>query len=253
MLRFLGIGAQKAGTTWLYELLRQHPEVGFPDGKESHHWTRREKARDRAAAERYLARFPDPHRVEGEITPAYATLDEAGIACIRSAVPDLRLIFILRNPLERAWSAAFMVLRRLEMDPSEASDGWFETLLRSQASQGRGDYAETIRRWRQWFPGDALLILRFEALREQPEALVNRCLRHIGVRELESAALRDMGSRQVVFAGATEPPRPAIWTALQALYEPRIAELGALLGEDLSDWLTPPADLERPPESVDQP
>jgi hypothetical protein len=251
MLRFLGIGAQKAGTTWLYELLRQHPEIGFPDGKESHHWTRREAARDRAATERYLARFPDPHRVEGEITPAYATLDDAGIACIRAAAPDLRLIFILRNPLERAWSAAFMVLRRLEMEPAEASDGWFETLLRSEASLQRGDYAETIRRWRRWFPGDALLILRFEALRDEPEPLINRCLRHIGVQELDPAALREMGSRRVIFTGAPQPPRPAIWAELQTLYQPRIAALEAVLGEDLSAWLAPPAELGPPPTADD--
>lgn len=38
MLDFLGIGAQKAGTTWLYEKLRLHPDIAFPAGKEVHFW-----------------------------------------------------------------------------------------------------------------------------------------------------------------------------------------------------------------------
>ena len=157
MLSFLGIGAQKAGTTWLYEILRQHPELGFPAGKESHYWTLRTNARDAGAVGAYLALFQDPRRREGEITPAYAALDEAAIACLGAAVPQLRLIFMMRNPLERAWSAALMVLARLDMEYAEASDAWFLTLLRSRASLDRGDYATTIRRWCRWFPREALL------------------------------------------------------------------------------------------------
>jgi hypothetical protein len=68
MLSFLGIGAQKSGTTWLFEMLRQHPEVAFPAGKEVHFWDQRN---DRSV-DWYLGLFPDNGKKNGEITPAYA-------------------------------------------------------------------------------------------------------------------------------------------------------------------------------------
>lgn len=244
MLRFLGIGAQKAGTTWLYQILRQHPEIGFPLGKEGHYWDQVTRARDAAALQGYLTRFSDAARVEGEITPAYAALDDDAIRLIQSAVPDLRLILMLRNPLERAWSAALMVMARLDMAPAETSDAWFLDQIRSRASLARGDYADTIERWCRRFGRDALLAPRFEGLATAPEDLVNDCLRHLGVAPLDPEVLRAMGTRRVVFAGtAQEPPRPALWAELQRLYTDRIARLEQILDQDLSDWLTPPAGM----------
>ncbi|MBP6582182.1 MAG: sulfotransferase [Chromatiaceae bacterium] len=240
MLSFLGIGAQKAGTTWLYEILRQHPELGFPGGKESHYWTLRTAARDAGAVAAYLAHFQDPRRREGEITPAYAALDEAAIACLGAAAPRLRLIFMMRNPLERAWSAALMVLARLDMEYAEVSDAWFLTLLRSRASLDRGDYAATIRRWCRWFPREALLTPTYETLGTDPEGLVNACLRHIGVAELDPATLRRLGTRRVIFAGQHRPLPAPLWAELRGLYQDRIADLEQLLDLDLSHWLTPP-------------
>lgn len=240
MLGFLGIGAQKAGTTWLYEMLRQHPDLGFPTGKESHYWTMRTTARDTGAVQAYLAQFQDPRRREGEMTPGYAALDEAAIACLGAAAPRLRLIFMLRNPLERAWSAALMVMARLDMELDEASDAWFLDLFRSRASLNRGDYAETIRRWCRWFPREALLTPTYESLRTDPEGLVNACLRHIGVAELDSVTLRRLGSQRVIFAGQHHPLPLSLWVELRRLYEGRIAELEQLIDLDLSDWLTPP-------------
>ncbi len=251
MLRFLGIGAQKAGTTWLYHILRQHPEIGFPLGKEGHYWDQITHARDAAAVQDYLSRFSDAARVEGEITPAYAALDDAAIRLLHSAVPDLRLILMLRNPLERAWSAALMVLARLDMEPGETSDAWFVDQVRSRASLARGDYADTIERWCRWFGREALLAPRFERLASAPELLVNDCLSHIGVRPLEPGALSEMGARRVVFAGAIHgSPRPALWAELQRLYQGRIARLEQILEEDLSDWLIPPKGMTTSPHPV---
>src|SRR5262245_8764381 len=111
MLRFLGIGAQKAGTTWLHENLRTHPVLSFPHGTEIHFW---DAQRDRGI-DWYRSLFVSSDRVEGEITPAYAILPPRQVAEIAATFPDLRLIYILRNPIDRAWSSALMALQRSEM------------------------------------------------------------------------------------------------------------------------------------------
>lgn len=118
MIDFIGIGAQKCATTWLYAQLARHPQVRFPAGKEIHFWN----AHHDKGTDWWLSQFPDAAGVkQGEITPAYGFLDRATIAEIRLTVPDARLFYAMRNPIERAWSAAKMAVLRAEMTPDEAS------------------------------------------------------------------------------------------------------------------------------------
>lgn len=102
MLNFLGIGAQKCGTTWLFELLSLHPQVRFPAGKEVHFWDgQRERGVDWYEG---LFEGQPPSVAVGEITPAYAILAPPIIAEVARAFPALRLIYLIRNPIDRAWS-----------------------------------------------------------------------------------------------------------------------------------------------------
>jgi len=122
MLNFLGIGAQKCGTTWLYAMLSKHPDIAFPGGKEIHFWSE-DDYQERLAW--YQNLFSGDEQVKGEITPAYAFLDGGRIKEIYRLVPDLRLIYMIRNPVNRAWSNALMALPRVQMKLEEASDQWF--------------------------------------------------------------------------------------------------------------------------------
>jgi hypothetical protein len=256
MLDFLGIGAQKAGTTWLYEQLRQHPQLTFPLGKEAHFWNR---PHDDAAIADYLSRFnlpaaPEPPRSlltrwlprrrrlspprrAGEITPAYGMLPPAVIQDIHRHVPNLRLLYLIRNPIERAWSAALMALERAEMTIDEASDAWFIDHFHSAGSRGRGDYRTCLRNWRAVFPNEQLLILRFEEMADAPEALLNRCFQHLGVAPLDPEQLRRQGCRERVFAGPGHPLRPGLRRVLLNLYREPVEQLADDLNMDLHAWL----------------
>ena len=97
MLKFLGIGAQKAGTTWLYERLRWHPGLAFPAGKEIHFWDQFRHY----GLDWYRGRFADPGRSNGEIMPAYAILAPETIREIHREFPDLWLLHVIRNPIRR--------------------------------------------------------------------------------------------------------------------------------------------------------
>lgn len=240
--QFLGIGAQKAGTTWLYEALSRHPQIRFPAGKELHFWS----LRRHHGLEWYLTRFgaAQPGVRQGEITPAYALLADPVIREVQVMNPYLRLLYVLRNPIERAWSSALMALVRAEMEFGEASEAWFVDHFRSAGSLARGDYETTIRRWRSVFGADALLLLRFEDIAARPVDLLMRCARHLDVAEGVFATTNPGVLQARVFNGGGHPLEPRLRTVLHGLYRDRILRLGDYIDWDLSAWLD--AELQQP-------
>ena len=121
------VGAQKAGTTWVYDVLGRHPEVGFPPVKESHFWSdlygggqwrqhfsRRKRRPPRLARllevvtqadyRAYLAECAGDRPVSGDISPDYAMLPSDAFRRMEAAVPDARFLFVMRDPVDRFWS-----------------------------------------------------------------------------------------------------------------------------------------------------
>jgi hypothetical protein len=234
MLKFLGIGAQKAGTTWLYEQLRKHPDIGFPAGKEIHFWdAQRERGLDW-----YRGLFQSRDLVEGEITPAYAFQADVTVAEIASAFPDLRLIYIMRNPIDRAWSSALMALRRSEMEIDEASFGWFRDHFNSRGSLARGDYERCIRTWRRHYPATSLLLLFFEEIVKNPRKVLQLCATHIGIDPSPFQGTPEEALKQRVHEGSGKKMPEDVRELLLTLYEPRIRSLQSYLGCDLNHWLS---------------
>ena len=107
---FLGIGAQKAGTTWLYENLRRHPQMYLPNTKEIHYFDWYFYKSIHWYCKHFMA--VEKNKLKGEITPCYSTLSENKIKLIHKINPQLKIILILRNPIERAWSQAVMNLAK---------------------------------------------------------------------------------------------------------------------------------------------
>jgi hypothetical protein len=231
MLNFMGIGAQKCGTTWLWQTLRAHPRISFPGGKEIHFW-------DRPAGrsqEWYDGLFADAILCQGDITPAYGFLPVDIIGRIHDRYPDLRLIYMIRNPLERAWSSARMALRNADMQHHEASDTWFIDHFRSSGSLARGDYETCIRNWRSVFPSEQLLVLRYDDLVGDPVAFANRCLLHLGLPAHFSDADRPSLLKRV-HEGDHVPLRPSLVPVLHHIYSNKIRGLAAYLEESFASW-----------------
>jgi hypothetical protein len=235
-LDFLGIGAQKAGTTWLYENLARHPGIAFPGGKEMHFWD----AQRHLGLDWYRSVFASEARCAGEITPAYALLPDAVVAEIRRAFPDVRLIFLMRNPLDRAWSSALMAMRRAELDYAEVSPQWFHEHFRSRGSLARGDYLRSIEVWHRHFGEDRLLTLLFEDIVRKPREALERCIRHLGVDPAPLAAVPDEVLRQPVHAGPGIPMPGSMRAFLLDLYADRLAALEARFGRAVSQWRQEP-------------
>jgi len=232
---FLGIGAQKSGTTWLYTHLQKHPQIRFPGGKEIHFWDWHKAE----GTDWWLSKFPDSSDgiKQGEITPAYAILGQEDIRTIRELIPEVRLIYIMRNPLARAWSHARMALSRAAMTMDEASDQWFIDHFNCKASRTRGDYLACLKNWTAVFPAENLQLILFDEILADPRRVLARVAQHLAVDAAPFDAIAADELQEAVFAGRESKVRPALISYLQDMYRPAIGELEGHLGRDLRGWL----------------
>lgn len=231
---FLGIGAQKAGTTWLHANLSRHPDLFLAEPKEVHYFN---KSYHRRLA--HYARHFEPGRgkVVGEITPAYQLLSPRRIRLIRGICPDLRLIFLMRNPIDRAWSHAMMDLvktrgRRVE----EVPDREFVDHFRSQPSLRRGTYSTAIDRWTTVFGDDRLLIRTYEDISNHPRKLLGDVFDHLGVARDVDWARFPIG--EVVFEGLKHGIPERHFRLLSELYGGEIRVLADRFGDAVACWRT---------------
>jgi len=227
MLDFLGIGAQKAGTTWIYENLAKHPDIIFPNGKEVHFWDKINIS-NKTEIDKYVESFSSElsdnkdDKKQGEITPAYAFLDKEIIKEIYNINPDLRIIYSIRNPIQRAWSGALMALRRSEMTIDEASDNWFLDHFKSKGSLQRGDYEKCIDNWNEVFPKENFLIINFDDIANNPREVLRKCADHIGVSVEKINNIKDDILTTKIYSGLEHPNRPKLEKKLVKIYKNKI-------------------------------
>lgn len=228
MVDFLGIGAQKARTTWIAEMLSRHPAIRFPAGKEVHFWD----IHYHGGYEWYNAFFvPEKEIKKGDITPAYAILPLQKIAEVHQHFPNVPLIYSIRNPIERAWSSALMALQRAEMRFTEASDQWFIDHFHSEGSIKRGDYEQCVRNWLTFYPKKQLFVLRYDSIAADPRTVMKSIAEHIGIDGAFYEAMPQEQLSQRIFEGEKHPIRPTLKTHLEEMYAAKISRFESYLKE----------------------
>jgi len=234
---FIGIGAQKAGTTWLGRNLQAHPEVWMPRLKEVHYFdeklheprnaaprfthrvfgggaaNRRWRSQVRRRTKKHLKRLygkkfsgedfrwdlryyagaPDDGwyaslfergggRVVGEITPAYSTLEPYVVARVHGLAPEAKIVFMMRNPIERVWSQTVMSFDRGKNRPIDTATE--EELLRHFGGEGalrRTDYLRTLETWGAFYPPERIFVGFLEDVEFFPEELLRAVYGFLGV------------------------------------------------------------------------
>lgn len=221
---FFCIGAQKAGTGWLYEQLRMHPDFWMPPLKELHYFDRlkgiengsartlpfarnpkqrMEVARERARDQRDLQFLEAIDRlcaqpgidlqnygrlfenkdglISGDITPGYSILEDELIKEIVSAFADLKVIFLARDPVERAWSQLSMYVRRGLIAPFEVNDidEIRRNLLRPEVV-ARSYPSEVAARWRRHVRPQLFRIYFFDDLKGNPVEMRRSIIAFLG-------------------------------------------------------------------------
>lgn len=176
---FMVVGAQKAGTTWLFECLNEHPAVFVPELKETHFFCPPERcrhSRKHLGEQWYLNLFPSggSHAVAGDMTTDdmyYGAAED-----IHRLNPNMKIIFMLRNPVDRAYSAYWMKRRHsLEAEHFEQSLDENVQLLE------RGLYFRQIVPFLEKFGAANIRIYIYEEATRQPEAFFADLCRFLGV------------------------------------------------------------------------
>ena len=257
---FLCIGAQKAGTTWLHEILNKIPQVGLPESKEVHFWDWNR----RKGLGWYGRQFPrGKNLILGEITPCYMALKDHHVQEIRDLFPKARIIFLARDLVDRAWSALTMELRnnvrglqpgefdldyqqmdavtrsklQRDSDPENYNDDYFMSQLMSLAHTERSDYAAGLSRFLAHFPMDQILVLNFNDISERPKELLTQVLQHIGVVDvpavIERLSVDDFERRVNTAMVQNQMIRPSLRRKMENYLRPRASEFNKLL---LKQW-----------------
>jgi hypothetical protein len=177
---FLVIGAAKGGTTSLYQYLRQHPDIYMSPMKEPNYYTDEDQlfgkkaARSRSEYERLFDRVTVEHAI-GEATPRYLNAI-SGVGRIQAELPGVRLIAILRQPADRAYSA---YLQRFtdsrEWRPAE------EVLQPGNYLFESGFYYPKLQRYFDTFPRDQIKVILFDDLIARPREIVRSLYSFLGV------------------------------------------------------------------------
>ena len=265
---FLIIGVAKAGTTALSEQLGLHPQVFMAAEKEVHYF---DDHFDKGVAW-YRSRF-DKARGKvavGEASPTYI-YDDKAIERMAELLPDAKLIVVLRNPIDRAYSHYWWVrplTERLSFEDAVRSE------LSGKDTEGRvyiwgGLYLDRLKRVCDYYPRSSLHVVIAEDLRSKPAATYAGVCRFLGVDDtveppnlgatinpayllrwpwLRTLMLRARAFKWLPFGLATRidkanrkpfkypPLDPAMRAELERYYEEANNALAAWLGRDLDVW-----------------
>ena len=269
---FLCIGAQKAGTTWLHENLSAHPGIWLPPVKELHYFDqlyvdtpghqqaaderRREKAKQvlaRAGADGSvesrvaeliatgtvsddwygsLFAFAPPASSCGEITGAYALLPSEGVDHIVRLMPAVKILFLIRDPIDRAWAHVQMLYRR----GSPHAQRQFKPLATLEIDPrvlARSTYSATLRTYRARIDERSIWIGDFDRVVTDPGGLLRSVCAFLGV-EFDERHFPDMHRK--VHAGLARDMDAAAYERLRAALEPEYDELAEILPAAARRW-----------------
>ena len=204
---FIVAGAPKAGTTWLYQCLKEHPDIFVSTPKEVHYFSR-----DRCyekGIEWYLSYFQDAEEsILGEVCPSYMYLEKVPPR-MHAWNPHVKLIFMVRNPIDRAYSEYCMSI-----------DHWGNKQTIDQALSASsqivhcGLYYQQIQEFLKFFPQQQIQTLLYDDLKKDPERLLKEVYNFLGASKTFKPTILNKRENS-----RKPPPRNmAIYQPIRSLY-----------------------------------
>jgi hypothetical protein len=231
----LGLGAQKAGTSWLHHYLAGHPDADLSYTKEYHalegFFGLATPSPAFADFDAYAAHFTTAAarpgvRLVADITPAYAGLPAAALASVAAGMRARglrpRAVFLLRDPVERVWSAVRMVRAKGEMAAADEADDVRIRYTRP-AQIIRGNYHITMAALAAAFPPEDIFFGLYETLFRAEE--MHRLMAFLQLDYRPPAF-----SQRVNASPKTLPLPPALKAEIARYYAPAYAAAAAQFG-----------------------
>ena len=185
-VHFIGIGAEKAGTTQVSEMLTLHPEICMSEPKEVSFFNKTESYMQGGhnkhygkGLEWYKKHFG--HQKEGQILGEFTTVylyDKVAPKNIYELYPDVKLIVCLRNPVERTFSQYIMYRYFFQREKRS-----FKEVIRQEKEFiDKSKYFEQISRYLQYFKKEQMIFLSLEEIKTKPRETMSRLYDFLGVK-----------------------------------------------------------------------
>jgi hypothetical protein len=234
---YLIISPPKTGSTWLADNLRRHKQIFVPSMKEIKYFSSFFKSLDLSW---YLDQIaPGEGRIKGEASPSYALLPVERIRLIRWLMPEVKIIFLMRDPIARAWSHAKHNYCYREANFTDCTapfdevgdSQWMDNFTQDWTLAG-GDYLGQLRRWLTVFPREQFYIGFYESIVSEPEKLLRDVMEFLGADP--HVEFRDFPVRERILAGLPRGLSPSLRASLHRLLHDRSRELSHFLREQLN-------------------
>jgi Sulfotransferase family len=172
-------------------------------------------------------------KVTGEATPDYSVLDRDTIAHVYDLMPDAKIIFMMRSPIERPWSAMDMRLRSYGSSFDEVRDRKLYRQFGRRRMLLKTDYLRTLENWGSFYPAEQIFAGFLEDIRFFPEQMLGNLYRFLDV----DASMASRGLRRKIHASSqsTMPTRFAVHLALACRED--LERLAGRFGGYASFWL----------------
>lgn len=243
-INFIIAGTQKGGTTALDYYLRKHPEIGMGNSKELHFFDNEfnfKSSQVNYSEYHNSFNFKDKKTTYGEATPIYMYWEPC-CKRIKEYNPDIKLIFILRNPITRAFSHWNMEFdRKEEIEPfnyaiKNESNRIKEALPlqhKVYSYQDRGNYSKQIKRFKEHFNENQLLFIKYEEFKNNQETILKEIFRFLEVDSSNFPFEYQTIHKRSSHAKMSQEEK----TYLISHFKNDIHEVEKLLNWDCRDWL----------------
>lgn len=180
----------------------------------------------------YASLFKQGRRkISGETTPDYSILDRDTIAHIHEIMPDAKIIFMMRNPMERAWSQALMDLT-WGAGLTDVPFPRFNRHFMSKRSRAFGDYSQTLDNWRQFYPEEQIFVGFLEDAGFYPNRLMRRVYKFLGA----DTSIKYRVIKQKIHTRDVETMPRRLAIRLARIYREEIRQLDENFGGYAAFW-----------------
>jgi hypothetical protein len=169
----------------------------------------------------------------GDITPRYAMLPPEGVGHVQRLMPNVKVIFVLRDPIDRCWSHIRMVMENRGV--SIRALPVIEKIAKRPAVLGRADYSFTYDAWSVAASEGRLLTLFYDDIAGRPESLLREICAFFEI-EYKDGLFRDM--RKQIHVGVKLGMPPEVYSFLKRQLEPTYRDIARRFPERGAMWIS---------------